>query len=121
MSGWSKLEERVDLFLFSPALSELGLSGVHALLLAFPHPSESLLSLDLLTSIWKEAELLVKEGVAETVGVADLDKGQLEELYEWAEVKPKVNQVNLAHCCTIPEVGGAIVAMTTGKTVSTLQ
>jgi len=48
----------------------------------------------------------VKEGVTETVGVADLDKERLEELYEWAEVKPKVNQVNLAHCCTIPEVGG---------------
>lgn len=41
--------------------------------------------------------------MATDLGTADLDKKQFEELYEWASVKPKVNQVNLAHCCTMPE------------------
>ncbi len=90
------------------ALTELGLSKVHALFLAFPAlPNSSLKVLEHITDLWREIELLVKEGVAEIVGVADLDKTQLEELYEWASVKPKVDQVNLAHCCTIPEVSAS--------------
>ncbi len=47
-------------------------------------------------------------GVATDLGTADLDKTQFEELYEWASVKPKVNQVNLAHCCTMPEASGVV-------------
>ena len=91
---------------FIAALAELGLSKVHTLLLSFPLlPNSSLKILEHITAVWEEVQLLVKEGVAEVVGVADLDKDQLEELFDWATVKPKVDQVNLAHCCTIPEVG----------------
>lgn len=57
-----------------------------------------------MTPIWKEAETFLRTGVAKEVGVADLDKDRLEELYNWATLKPKVNQVNVANCCTIPEV-----------------
>ena len=43
-------------------------------------------------------------GLAKKIGVADLFRAQLKELYDWAKVKPTIDQVNLAHCCTIPEV-----------------
>ena len=89
------------------ALKELGLSKVNTLVLAFPSQSDSKPPLSHMTAIWKEAELLAQEGVVHVVGVADLDKEQMADMYEWASNKPKVNQVNLAHCCTIPEVGGA--------------
>ena len=76
---------------------------MNSIILAFPSsPSE--LTLDHMTPIWKVAESFSQEGVAREVGVADLDKDQLEDLYNWASLKPKVNQVNVAHCCTIPEV-----------------
>lgn len=84
-------------------LSELGLSQVNSIILAFPSSPTSELTLDHMTPIWKEAEMFLQKGVAREVGVADLDKDRLEELYNWATVKPKVNQVNVAQCCTIPE------------------
>uniref|UniRef100_A0A0K8RKL6 GCS light chain n=1 Tax=Ixodes ricinus TaxID=34613 RepID=A0A0K8RKL6_IXORI len=51
----------------------------------------------------EEVELLVAEGRALAVGVSDLDSSQLKELYNWAKVKPSVNQVNLDSCCVIPQ------------------
>ena len=87
------------------ALSELGLSSVTTLILTFPSGE---FTLDSVKSLWKGAESLVASGVATDLGTADLDKTQFEELYEWASVKPKVNQVNLAHCCTMPEASGRI-------------
>ena len=49
-------------------------------------------------------ELLIQEGVARVAGVVDFNKNKLEELYNEADMKPMVNQVNIADCCTIPEV-----------------
>lgn len=92
-------------FIFS-ALTELGISHVNTIVLAFPSTPNSELTLDHMIPIWKEVELFYKEGKAREVGVADLDKDRLEELYNWATLKPKVDQVNVAHCCTIPEVRG---------------
>ena len=77
---------------------------MQTIVLAFPATPTSDLTLDQMVPMWKEAELLCKEGVAREVGVADLDKDRLEELYNWASLKPRVDQVNVAHCCTIPEV-----------------
>ncbi|XP_064394968.1 glutamate--cysteine ligase regulatory subunit-like [Halichondria panicea] len=84
-------------------LSELGLTSVSTLILAFPPCPSTEFTLDRVKSLWEGAESLVASGVATDLGTADLDKKQFEELYEWASVKPKVNQVNLAHCCTMPE------------------
>jgi hypothetical protein len=49
-------------------------------------------------------EQLSTTGVARNIGVADLFRDRLKELYDWSTVKPTIDQVNLAHCCTIPEV-----------------
>ena len=92
----------------SSALSELGLTQVNTIVLAFPSSPPSELTLDHMTPIWKEVETFFHKGVAKEVGVADLDRDRLEELYNWAALKPKVNQVNVAHCCTIPEVRSSI-------------
>ena len=77
---------------------------MNTLVLAFPSSPDSELTLDHMIPVWQEAEMLSQEGVAREVGVADLDKDRLEELYNWATLKPKLDQVNVAHCCTIPEV-----------------
>lgn len=75
---------------------------MNTIILAFPSTPE--LTLDHMTPIWREAESFLRRGVTKEVGVADLDKDRLEELYNWAGLKPKVDQVNVANCCTIPEV-----------------
>ena len=86
------------------ALSELGLSSVDNLILSFPPCSEDDLTLQQMQPVWQEMEQLSSTGVARNIGVADLFKAQLKELHDWSSVKPTIDQVNLAHCCTIPEV-----------------
>ena len=85
-------------------LNELGLLSVDNLILSFPPCSEDELTLKQMQPVWEEMEQLFDSGVAKNIGVADLFKAQLKELYEWSRVKPSIDQVNLAHCCTIPEV-----------------
>ena len=72
--------------------------------MAFPVCQTSEHTLEKMRPIWEGMEGLVRSGIVKDVGTADLDKKQFEELYNWATVKPDVNQVNLAHCCTMPEV-----------------
>ncbi len=77
---------------------------MNTIVLAFPSSPDLEFTLDHMMPVWREVEMLFQEGVAKEVGVADLDKDRLEELYNWASLKPKLDQVNVAHCCTIPEV-----------------
>ena len=85
------------------ALAEIGVTSVDTLILSFPQcPEEELLSK--LKPVWTRVEELARSGLASVVGTADVIMPQLKELYDWATIKPTVNQVNLAHCCTMPEV-----------------
>ena len=85
-------------------LNELGLLSIDSLILSFPLCSEEDLTLARMQPVWKEMEQLSTTGVARNIGVADLFRDRLKELYDWSTVKPTIDQVNLAHCCTIPEV-----------------
>ncbi|XP_061634946.1 glutamate--cysteine ligase regulatory subunit isoform X1 [Phyllopteryx taeniolatus] len=51
---------------------------------------------------WEELEALVRSQRIAAIGTSDLDKDLLEQLYNWAQVKPSSNQVNLASCCVMP-------------------
>ena len=94
----------VIIFIALAVLSELGLTSVDNLILSFPLCSEDDLTLAQMQPVWQEMEQLSTTGVARSIGVADLFKDRLKELYDWSTVKPTIDQVNLAHCCTIPEV-----------------
>lgn len=52
--------------------------------------------------LWKVLEEQVDQKKLVTIGVSDLDTQKLQELYQWAKVKPSVNQVNLESCCVMP-------------------
>lgn len=70
----------------------------------------------------KVMEELVHKRTVFSLGIAGLDQPKLQELYDWSlvtekqiktfqiiplplsKVKPKVMQVNLPDCCTMPEV-----------------
>lgn len=98
LSSWDGTQLRTAVH---TCLEELGLQRVDSIVVAFPPAPE--VHLEGMTDVWKSMEQLVHDGLAKTVGVADLMKSHLEQLYHRASVKPNTDQLNLAHCCTIPE------------------
>ncbi|XP_072016674.1 glutamate--cysteine ligase regulatory subunit-like [Amphiura filiformis] len=97
----------IEIDVFTESISrvtqEMAIERIDTILLAMPEkPNEELLSMDHFKPIWKGLEHLVLEGKVDKLGVCDLDKNMLEQLCEWATVKPVINQINLAVCCVIP-------------------
>ncbi|XP_065917019.1 glutamate--cysteine ligase regulatory subunit-like [Dysidea avara] len=82
------------------ALHQLGLQDCDMIILA---PPPSGYSVEKMKLLWREIGQLTTEGKSPVVGVADLDKNQIQQLYDCVDVKPTVNQVNLASCCVMPE------------------
>ncbi|KAK2175732.1 hypothetical protein NP493_711g01021 [Ridgeia piscesae] len=80
-------------------LTDLGIGHIETVLLAF---AEKRRNLETLQASWLTLERLHKCFKVFSLGVADLNKTQLEGLYSWAEVKPSINQVNLDSCCVMP-------------------
>ncbi|KAL4219503.1 hypothetical protein ACF0H5_022080 [Mactra antiquata] len=85
------------------ALSELDVKHIETALLAFPETENEEITLETIQPYWKALERMVDKEVVWSIGIADLDKKMLEQLYEWAEIKPIINQVNLDSCCVMPK------------------
>ncbi|GAB1607796.1 glutamate--cysteine ligase regulatory subunit-like [Argonauta hians] len=90
-------------------LSELDVEYIETVLLSWhanpqeeDEEEEEELTLEHLKPYWEILQELHHDEVLLNAGVSDLDRALLEELYEWAKVKPCINQVNLASCCTMP-------------------
>ncbi|BFZ05815.1 hypothetical protein BsWGS_08854 [Bradybaena similaris] len=105
----SVISEMVD-----KVLCELGTSYVETLMLAVApssgdvdddndDDSVSPVSLDTIKSYWEAMEQLVSADRVLSLGICDLTKDALEELYNWAKVKPCIDQVNLESCCVMPQ------------------
>lgn len=85
------------------ACSVLGIAQLDSVIIASPPTEDGVnLSLEHLQPYWEELENLVQSKKIVAIGTSDLDKTQLEQLYQWAQVKPNSNQVNLASCCVMP-------------------
>ena len=67
-------------------LSELDVTFLETALLSFPEFENESLTLDIVKPYWEVLEDLVHKEVILSLGMADLDKALLEELYNWAEV-----------------------------------
>ena len=80
-----------------PVLKDLGIGHIETVLLAF---SERHSNLDMLQASWLTLESLHKCLKVFTLGVADLNKSQLEDLYNWAEVRHRINVV-MHLCCLV--------------------
>nr|CAB3248537.1 glutamate--cysteine ligase regulatory subunit-like [Phallusia mammillata] len=52
--------------------------------------------------VWKELESTVDSGHVSNIGVCDFDRMSLDQLYQWARIKPSINQINLTNCCAVP-------------------
>ncbi|KAK3605869.1 hypothetical protein CHS0354_017774 [Potamilus streckersoni] len=86
------------------ALTELGVSFVETVLISLPEQGDGEeLTLDSIKPYWEVLQGLVQKEQVLSLGISDLDKGMLEQLYQWAQIKPVIDQVNLESCCVIPK------------------
>ncbi|GFQ92947.1 glutamate--cysteine ligase regulatory subunit [Trichonephila clavata] len=84
-------------------MNALDISVIDSLILALPPPSnEEKFNLEKMKPLWTELENFLLQGKCVTLGMSDLDTPELAELYEWTEIKPSVNQVNIESCCVMP-------------------
>ncbi|XP_035508796.1 glutamate--cysteine ligase regulatory subunit isoform X1 [Dicentrarchus labrax] len=109
-----ELKVSVKLFLCESVLSSirdavemacqtLAVSQLDSVIIAPPEPLQGdSQTLAHLQPAWEELEALVRSQRIAAIGTSDLDKDLLEQLYNWAQVKPSSNQVNLASCCVMP-------------------
>uniref|UniRef100_A0A3B5AMH1 Glutamate--cysteine ligase regulatory subunit n=1 Tax=Stegastes partitus TaxID=144197 RepID=A0A3B5AMH1_9TELE len=97
-SGQSSIRDAVEM-----ACRTLAVSQLDSVIIAPPGPLEGdSQSLAHLQPAWEQLEALVRSQQIAAIGTSDLDKDLLEQLYNWAQVKPSSNQVNLASCCVMP-------------------
>lgn len=59
-------------------------------------------SLEKIQNIWKTLEKYAKENKVCQIGIADIEENAFKSIYEWAEIKPSIIQINLATCCVVP-------------------
>lgn len=85
------------------AMITLGIDIIDSLILSFPVlPVGEKLTLEHIKSLWVVLENLVQEQKVASIGVSDLDTSLLTDLYNWSQIKPSVNHVNLESCCVMP-------------------
>lgn len=85
-------------------LTELNITFIETVILALPElEEEEEVSLSVIQPYWEALEEMVEGERVLSLGIADLNKEQLEKLHNWAKIKPGINQVNLESCCVMPK------------------
>lgn len=109
---------------FASACSVLGIAQLDSVIIASPPTEDGVnLSLEHLQPYWEELENLVQNKKIVAIGTSDLDKTQLEQLYQWAQVKDRGTTgtpgrpVFYRLCCTLLSIMH-IVGTRCGLTIS---
>lgn len=55
-----------------------------------------------LKTLWTTLESFIKTRKILQIGLSDIEENTFRDLYQWAEVKPSIIQINLATCCVVP-------------------
>ncbi|CAL4107287.1 unnamed protein product, partial [Meganyctiphanes norvegica] len=82
--------------------SDLSLKCIDSVILVPPDVSDYV-DVDMVAPAWKALEEAVNEGQILSIGIADVGAKLLENLYNWAQVKPSSVQVNVSSCCVVPK------------------
>lgn len=83
-------------------LRDLSLKCIDSVILVPPDVSDYV-DVDMVAPAWKALEEAVREGQILSIGIADIGAKLLEDLYNWAQVKPSAVQVNISSCCIVPQ------------------
>lgn len=55
-----------------------------------------------LKNIWKTLESYARDKKIFQIGLSDIEEAAFRSIYEWADIKPSIIQINLATCCVVP-------------------
>lgn len=86
------------------AFSALNINSVHNVIIAY-HNKESEGQndvVDKIKNIWRILENFTREKKILQIGLSDVEEAAFRTVYEWADVKPSIIQINLATCCVVP-------------------
>lgn len=80
----------------------LNTDTIESLVIAYSPKNDSEDILTSLKSLWRAVEEYVKLGKLSSVGLSDVETNIFIDLFQWANIKPGIVQVNLATCCVVP-------------------
>lgn len=84
------------------AFKALHTDTIESLVIAYKDAENPEDSLSSLKRIWSVVEEYVKADKLSSVGLSDINTNTFIELFQWANVKPNIVQINLATCCVVP-------------------
>ncbi|XP_070155249.1 glutamate--cysteine ligase regulatory subunit isoform X2 [Polyergus mexicanus] len=84
------------------AFKALGTNIIESLVIAYQSDEDPPNLLSSLKRIWTVIEEYVKVDKLSSVGLSDINTNTFIELFQWADVKPNIVQINLAICCVVP-------------------
>lgn len=84
------------------AFEILSMDTIESLVISYSPKNDSEDILTSLKSLWRTVEEYVKLGKLSSVGLSDVETNTFIELFQWANVKPDIVQINLATCCVVP-------------------
>lgn len=84
------------------AFRTLNIASVHNVIISYNHKNDDSDSLPQLKNIWKILEEYTRSKQIVQIGLSDVDESVFMNMYEWANIKPSIIQINLATCCVVP-------------------
>ncbi|KAF5298697.1 hypothetical protein FQA39_LY11707 [Lamprigera yunnana] len=81
----------------------LNINYIHSVIVSYngKHQGENKV-IEKLKYIWNILEKYVSDKKIIQIGLADVDEAIFRVMYEWADVKPTIIQINLSTCCVVP-------------------
>lgn len=83
-------------------LETLRTDTIESLVIAYKSAEGPEEMLSPLKKIWSVVEEYVKVDKLSSVGLSDINTNTFIELFQWANIKPNIVQINLATCCVVP-------------------
>ncbi|KYN04974.1 PREDICTED: glutamate--cysteine ligase regulatory subunit [Cyphomyrmex costatus] len=93
----NSLKEALD-----QAFETLHTDTIESLVIAYKSAESPEDMLSSLKKIWSIIEEYVKVDKLSSVGLSDINTNTFIELFQWADIKPNIVQINLATCCVVP-------------------
>ncbi|KAG5313948.1 GSH0 ligase, partial [Acromyrmex insinuator] len=93
----NSLKEALD-----QAFETLHTDTIESLVIAYKSAESPEDILSSLKKIWSVVEEYVKVDKLCSVGLSDINTNTFIELFQWADIKPNIVQINLATCCVVP-------------------
>lgn len=79
------------------------MNAVNNVIISYNHKDEDSDTLLGLKNIWNILEEYTRNKQIVQIGLSDVDENIFTSIYEWANIKPSIIQINLATCCVVPQ------------------